>query len=250
MTGDTWTLLTFFRDNEERPKLSSASHPYNHNSIDYQPYFSVLNASTKFDIVKVSGAGPFPVGSVLKANLLPGEQSGIMELPSGFWNFNLANFSDSTSSQSFHADFSGLQDHGIIGVITTNSQPSMDDPAFRFTLVSSDGLLLDAISRVSTEPTSKMPPASIKLTGNFPNPFSNQTTLVLDLPKDATIRVDVYDISGRLIQRFKSRTLQAGYGIEVPLDMSNHSSGVYLYHLSVDNDNSVATTSGKLVLIK
>jgi len=95
-----------------------------------------------------------------------------------------------------------------------------------------------------------MPPASIKLTGNFPNPFSNQTTLVLDLPKDATIRVDVYDISGRLIQRFKSRTLQAGYGIEVPLDMSNHSSGVYLYHLSVDNDNSVATTSGKLVLIK
>ncbi len=250
ISGDTWTLLTFFRDEEERPEVSAASQPYSHNSIDYQPYFSVLNASSKFDSVKVSGVGPPPLGSVLNANLLPGEQSRIMELPSGIWNFTLATLPDSSFSQSFRTDFSTLQDHGVIGVITTNSQPTMDDPTFRFTLISSSGLLFDAFNRVATEPTNKMPPTGIKLIGNFPNPFSNQTTLVLDLPKNATIRVDVYDLSGRRIQRFKSRTLEAGYGIEVPLDMSNHASGVYLYHLFVDNDNSVATTSGKLVLIK
>jgi len=44
-----------------------------------------------------------------------------------------------------------------------------------------------------------IPLDSFRLQQNYPNPFNPQTTISFDLPRDMTVRLHVYDLSGRLV---------------------------------------------------
>ncbi len=81
---------------------------------------------------------------------------------------------------------------------------------------------------------------------SYPNPFNPSTTLSYDLPKDARVRLVIYDVLGREVARLVDKRLEAGYhsviwnGRGVP-------TGLYIARLFIP---PTATKSIKLVMMK
>lgn len=53
-------------------------------------------------------------------------------------------------------------------------------------------------------------PAAFALMQNSPNPFDERTRIAFDLPQAVNVRVDVFDIQGRLVRRLVDRPYEAG----------------------------------------
>ncbi len=65
---------------------------------------------------------------------------------------------------------------------------------------------------------------------NYPNPFSSKTTISFQLSQQAYVKLDIYNINGKLITTLKDQNLDTGY-YEVMLDGSDLPSGIYTYVL-------------------
>jgi hypothetical protein len=53
-------------------------------------------------------------------------------------------------------------------------------------------------------------PERFGLSGNYPNPFAEQTAFAVELPEAAPVQVTVYDVTGREVATLVERDLQAG----------------------------------------
>ena len=53
-------------------------------------------------------------------------------------------------------------------------------------------------------------PAVTRLVGNAPNPFNPQTTIAFDLARAQSVRLEVFDLRGRLVRRLQDGVLAAG----------------------------------------
>ncbi|HEY5534400.1 MAG TPA: T9SS type A sorting domain-containing protein [Ignavibacteria bacterium] len=91
-------------------------------------------------------------------------------------------------------------------------------------------------------------PKEFSLYQNYPNPFNPVTKISFDLPKDAKIKLIVYDILGREVTRLlNSEFLQTGkHIINFDAMKYNLASGVYFYRIESEDFNAVK----KMVLIK
>lgn len=90
-------------------------------------------------------------------------------------------------------------------------------------------------NRVDVDPVdTPQLPTTISLSQNYPNPFNPSTTFEYTLDRDAKVKVQVYDLTGRLIE-----TLVDGFQTQntyrVSFDASRLASGTYLYRLQVGN---------------
>ena len=75
-----------------------------------------------------------------------------------------------------------------------------------------------------------------ELLQNIPNPFSGITDIYYKLDKEATIRIHVYDYSGRQIQTINR---QGTKGLnKVQFNSSGLSVGVYFYNLEINGSLS------------
>ena len=61
---------------------------------------------------------------------------------------------------------------------------------------------------------------------NYPNPFNSSTLIELSLTQDSDIKIDIFDILGRMVTRLFDGHLQAGYH-HFSWDAANFSSGIY-----------------------
>ncbi|MDM7915105.1 MAG: right-handed parallel beta-helix repeat-containing protein, partial [Candidatus Eisenbacteria bacterium] len=52
--------------------------------------------------------------------------------------------------------------------------------------------------------------AAARLIGNIPNPSRPATSILFDLPRAASVRLDVFDVSGRLVRRLAEGPFEAG----------------------------------------
>ncbi|MDP2885188.1 MAG: FlgD immunoglobulin-like domain containing protein [Ignavibacteria bacterium] len=92
--------------------------------------------------------------------------------------------------------------------------------------------------------------------GNYPNPFNPSTTISYTLPKDASIRLEVFDVMGRKVTTLVNVSRSPGYYSVVwnGTDQTGRevSSGVYLYQFAAtpSNGDKVFKQSGKLVLTR
>jgi hypothetical protein len=92
--------------------------------------------------------------------------------------------------------------------------------------------------------------------GNYPNPFNPSTTIRYDLPKDAGVKMDIYDVMGRKVRTLMDGSRSAGSYSVVWNSRDDHgrdvASGVYLYRFvaSPTNGDKPFTQSGKLVLTR
>lgn len=99
---------------------------------------------------------------------------------------------------------------------------------------------------VGIQPISNSIPTAFQLGQNFPNPFNPVTNIRFSVSKRSFIKLQVYDILGRLKDDIVNNELSpAEY--EVIFDGSAYPSGVYLYRLIADN-KTIGTK--KLILLK
>ncbi len=88
-------------------------------------------------------------------------------------------------------------------------------------------------------------PSGMILDQSFPNPTAGNSTVRFQLPRTASVRVDVYDVQGRRVQTLTDRRYQPGEH-DVDWDASGLATGTYLYRLMVDGE-LVATKRATVV---
>lgn len=98
---------------------------------------------------------------------------------------------------------------------------------------------------IGIEPVSNEIPAKYNLHQNYPNPFNPNTTINFDLPKESNVKILVYDMLGREVDRLVNSELKAGT-YKVEWNAANHASGVYFYKLITDG----YINTKKMILVK
>ena len=101
--------------------------------------------------------------------------------------------------------------------------PAAGEITIDFALVAADNLellqaaadsawqLWQAISFTAIHPDpGEQMPAQWALEANYPNPFNARTTILYSLPRTAPVRLDILDLSGRLVRRLADGTMTAG----------------------------------------
>ncbi len=97
---------------------------------------------------------------------------------------------------------------------------------------------------VSVKTTSDAP-AQFRLYQNFPNPFNPSTKIKFNLQSDIRVRLEIFDISGRLVKNLVNDFFYAGT-YEITFNGTAFSSGVYLLSLKAGSDRMTK----KLILLK
>lgn len=75
-------------------------------------------------------------------------------------------------------------------------------------------------------------PDDLYLTGNYPNPFDERTTIKFGLHKQSDVRLSVFNLVGQRVVASPEQRFFAGPN-EISFDANNLSSGVYLYKIDV-----------------
>jgi len=83
---------------------------------------------------------------------------------------------------------------------------------------------------VVSTPLKSALPESLRLHQNFPNPFNPVTSISFDLAAAGNVTIEIYDMTGRLLETVYSGVLPAG-NHAVQFDASGYASGSYVYSL-------------------
>ncbi|MCX6136916.1 MAG: T9SS type A sorting domain-containing protein [Ignavibacteriales bacterium] len=113
------------------------------------------------------------------------------------------------------------------------------------------GMLQAAIKAITgvSRITGDVAPATFELTQNYPNPFNPSTQIGFALPKASNVRVNIYDITGKLVRSLVDESMAAGK-YTATWDGMNHAgqqvtSGVYIYRIEA---GSFSATKKMLML--
>jgi hypothetical protein len=102
------------------------------------------------------------------------------------------------------------------------------------------------IAEIYGEPTTSLEnedlsgiPEDFELSGNYPNPFNSATAVLFGLPVEAEVKIEIYDILGRLVRVLADDTMPAGYHRVVwdgrDAERQTVSSGVYMLRMQSGN---------------
>lgn len=85
---------------------------------------------------------------------------------------------------------------------------------------------------------------------NYPNPFSNVTTIRYILPYEAQVNLSVYNQLGQKVALLVSAKQMAGTH-QVNFNAAKSGAGIYQYRLqTLDANGKAITLSGKMEMIK
>ncbi len=85
---------------------------------------------------------------------------------------------------------------------------------------------------------------TVSLNQNYPNPFTESTTITFTLEEDAMVSLNIYDITGNLVNQPINGTLQKGtHAIEINASSLNLNKGVYFYKLITPSISKTKTMS-------
>jgi hypothetical protein len=98
---------------------------------------------------------------------------------------------------------------------------------------------------IGIEPVSTEIPKSFKLYQNYPNPFNPETNIKFDIPKTQNVKIVIYDIMGREVNKLIDEELKAG-AYNIKWNGSNFASGVYFYRIETGS----YTLTKKMLMVK
>lgn len=87
-------------------------------------------------------------------------------------------------------------------------------------------------------PEIKSIPKNFRLMQNYPNPFNPVTTIKYDLPQAVTVKLQVFDLTGRVVQTLVDENKPAGH-YSASWNANNVSSGIYLIRLNAGDFTAV-----------
>ena len=94
-------------------------------------------------------------------------------------------------------------------------------------------------------------PKDFAVSQNYPNPFNPSTKIDYQVPVDAKVILDVYNIAGQKVVELVNQEQSAGY-YTVDFGASKLSSGVYIYRLAASDKATGNNFSSikKMMLLK
>ncbi len=119
-----------------------------------------------------------------------------------------------------------------------------DEFPLRGSVVPIRATFLVAQGPVANEDDPSLPAATV-LHQNFPNPFNPSTTIRYELADASHVRLTVYDLLGRPVQRLVDGMLPAGRH-QIAFDAESLASGLYLYTL----DTGTTVETRRMMLVK
>ena len=95
-------------------------------------------------------------------------------------------------------------------------------------------------------------PEDFKLFQNYPNPFNTSTRITFEIKASSIVKLKIYDISGREINKWESKGVIQRGRHELLFDAGGMSSGVYFYKIEVTGQKGeeVYSESRKMMLVK
>jgi hypothetical protein len=105
----------------------------------------------------------------------------------------------------------------------------------------------DCVTILSKRPQPEMSTESdeVRLAPAIPNPFNPVTRIGFYLPREEFVKLSVYDVTGKLVDRLVARVQPAGEHV-VEWNARGFSSGIYFYRIEVGD----FTETRKLILLK
>ena len=101
----------------------------------------------------------------------------------------------------------------------------------------------------SKESMNSLIPQTYQLYQNYPNPFNPTTKIAFDLPKDAKVKLVIYDILGREMKTLVNNEFRSAGKYITEFNGSNMASGVYFARILVNEGKDFIAVK-KLVLLK
>lgn len=93
-------------------------------------------------------------------------------------------------------------------------------------------------------------PSEFAVKGNYPNPFNPSTKISFDLPGNALVGVQVFDVQGRLVMEMPKVAFQGGANQTLNLNAASLQSGNYLYRVTAELTTGKVTQIGRMTLLK
>lgn len=93
-------------------------------------------------------------------------------------------------------------------------------------------------------------PQQIRLHANYPNPFSEQTRLLIDLPQAAEVSLVLYDVLGRQVHALPAQPMASGWQRTLILDAGQLASGTYFYTLKINVGGAINFEKGHLIIMR
>jgi hypothetical protein len=177
---------------------------------------------------------------------------GLVQPRSNTFDFRSAETADRIFKS--YVDFSLLQ--GRAGILVASgfadsTAANQEGPFVSSFLVLDDGKvrLFDRVF-TSTESDPVNAPTALELRGAYPNPFSDQAKVLFDLPEAATVSLELFDVTGRVVGRLEPRLLAAGRDRTLQISAPELSSGIYIYRLRANSASGSQTVQGELLLVR
>jgi hypothetical protein len=98
---------------------------------------------------------------------------------------------------------------------------------------------LDNILVVAGDLNAYFAPTEFALSAAYPNPFNPSTTIRFDVMEEVKVKLEVYDLNGRLVSTINNKTLEPGY-YQMSWDASQFASGPYFVRLSAGSTQVLA----------
>jgi hypothetical protein len=92
-------------------------------------------------------------------------------------------------------------------------------------------------------------PKTFTLYQNYPNPFNPTTKIAYDIPRDAKVKLVIYDILGREVKMLVNNEFRSAGKYITEFNGSNLASGIYFARILV-NDGKEFISVKKMVLLK
>ena len=93
-------------------------------------------------------------------------------------------------------------------------------------------------------------PSSFNLLGNYPNPFGNQTRIILDLHEPALVGIEVFNIQGKRLTEVPYRQMYSGSNQQITLNASSIPAGIYFYSVRAYSQSGYHTATKFITVIR
>ena len=112
-------------------------------------------------------------------------------------------------------------------------------------LTNSKGRLLKYnFEYIGITPLSTEIPAGFRVYQNYPNPFNPATKIKFDLPETGEVKIEVFDVLGKLMYEFAEQKTPGTY--EFSFDGANMASGIYYFKIA----SGKYSDTKKMILLK
>jgi GH18 family chitinase len=147
------------------------------------------------------------------------------------------------SSDSHIYEFTG-PDNSVIAMTGKGSRPIPDQAE----ITSNDYTKIYKLAISSQFGTRE--PSSFILKQNYPNPFNGSTQISFFLPSDGYVRLDVYDVIGRIITTLVDSPKKKGSHVISFHPSENISSGIYFSRLNYITQENLSIMTNRMLYIR